>query len=100
MSFDIVDKLNKDFERNYNTGQVKEAVTCYANDARLFADDKQIYEGLNQIEKYFFDARAAGNTKVDLHTGKIIQCGSDYLIETRFSYHQNTFSYIHFFFSI
>jgi ketosteroid isomerase-like protein len=84
MSFDTVDKLNRDFERNYNNGQIKEAVASYANNARVFANNKQIYQGLNQIEKYYSDAVADGNTKVDLHTGEVIQCGSDYLIEIRF----------------
>lgn len=86
MSFDIVDKLNRDFERTYNNGQVKEAVTTYATDGRLFAADKQIYEGLNQIEKYYTGARAAGNLKVELHTGQVIMCGSDYLVEIRFTF--------------
>jgi len=86
MSFDTVDKLNREFERGYNNGQVKEAVTTYANDARLFATDKQVYEGLSQIEKYYNNERAAGNSKVELHTGQVIACGSDYLVETRFAY--------------
>ncbi len=91
MSFDNVDKLNREFERSYNNGQVKEAVGTYANDARLFATDKQVYEGLNQIEKYYINARAAGNSKVELHTGQVIQCGSDYLIETRFVFYFSSF---------
>lgn len=86
MSFDTVDKLNREFERGYNNGQVKEAVTTYANDARLFATDKQVYEGLAQIEKYYAAARNAGNSKVELHTGQIIPCGSDHLIEIRFDF--------------
>ncbi len=86
MSFDTVDKINREFERGYNSGQVKEAVATYASDARLFATDKQIHEGLNQIEKYYTNARAAGNSKVELHTGQVIQCGSDYLVETRFNF--------------
>ncbi|CAF3113235.1 unnamed protein product [Rotaria socialis] len=81
MSFDSIDKLNREFERCYNNGQVKEAVTTYASDGRLFATDKQVYEGLSQIEKYYAGARAAGNSKVELHTGQVIQCGSDYFIE-------------------
>ncbi|CAF1069049.1 unnamed protein product [Rotaria sp. Silwood1] len=81
MSFDIVDKLNREFERGYNNGQVKEAVTTYASDGRLFANDKQVYEGLSQIEKYYTNARAAGNPKVELRTGQVIPCGSDYLVE-------------------
>jgi ketosteroid isomerase-like protein len=84
MSFDTVDKLNREFERGYNSGQVKEAVGTYANDARLFATDKQVYEGLSQIEKYYNNARAAGNSKVELRTGQVIQCGSDHLVEIRF----------------
>src|ERR1700734_1698479 len=84
MSFEIVEKLNQDFERNYNNGQIKEAVATYANDARLFAPDKQIYQGLNQIEQYYSGAIDAGNTKVNLQTGEIIQCDSDYLVEIRF----------------
>ena len=87
MSFDTVDKLNREFERGYNNGQVKEAVTTYANDARLFATDKQVYEGLAQIEKYYAAARNAGNSKVELHTGQIIPCGSDHLVEIRFAAH-------------
>jgi ketosteroid isomerase-like protein len=84
MSFDTVDKLNREFERGYNNGQVKDAAGTYASDARLFANDKQIYEGLSQIEKYYAAARAAGNSKVELHTGQVIQAGSDYLVEIRF----------------
>ena len=83
MSFENVDKLNREFERSYNNGQVKEAVLTYAPDARLFSTDKQIYEGQAQIEKYYSNARAAGNTKVDLHTGQVIQCGNDHLVEIR-----------------
>jgi len=86
MSFDAVDKINREFELNFNNGQVKEAVNTYANDARLFATDKKVYEGLSQIEKYYNNERAAGNSKVELHTGQVIQCGSDYLVETRFVY--------------
>jgi hypothetical protein len=86
MSFDAVDKLNREFERGYNNGQVKEAVTAYTNDARLFATDKQVYEGLSQIEKYYSNARAAGNSKVELRTGQVIQCGSDYLVEIRLDF--------------
>lgn len=86
MSFDTIDKFNRDFEQNYNNGQVKEAVTSYANDARVFADDKQIYQGPNQIEQYYSNARAAGNIKVNLQTGQVIPCGSDYLVEIRFNY--------------
>ncbi|CAF1258116.1 unnamed protein product [Rotaria sordida] len=82
MSFDTVDKLNREFERGYNNGQVKEAVATYANEGRLFANDKQIYEGLSQIEKYYNNARTSGNSKVELRTGQVIQCGSDYLVET------------------
>ncbi|CAF1423447.1 unnamed protein product [Adineta steineri] len=81
MSFDTVDKINREFEQAYNNGQVKDAVNTYANDARLFATDKQTYEGTSQIEKYYTSARAAGNAKVELHTGQVIQCGSDYLVE-------------------
>ena len=84
MSFDIVASLNREFERGYNNGQVTEAVATYANDARLFAVDKQVYEGLSQIENYYTGARAAGNSKVELCTGQVIQCGSDYSVETRF----------------
>ena len=84
MSFDAVDKLNREFERGFNNGQIKEAVTTYGNDARLFATDKKVYEGLSQIEKYYNSEKAAGNTNVELHTGQVIQCGSDYLVETRF----------------
>ena len=83
MSFEIVDKSNRDFERSYNNGQVKEAVQSYTSDARLFATDKQIHEGLNQIEKYYSNARANGNNKVELHTGQVIPCGQDHLIEIR-----------------
>jgi ketosteroid isomerase-like protein len=84
MSFDTVEKLNREFERGYNNGQVKEAVGTYASDARLFATDKQVYEGTSQIEKYYTGARAAGNSKVELRTGQVIPAGSDYLIEIRF----------------
>ncbi len=84
MSFDNVDKINREFERSYNNGQVKEAVSTYANDARLFATDKKVHEGLSQIEKYYTNEIAAGNSKVELHTGQVIQCGSDYLVEIRF----------------
>ena len=84
MSFDTVDKLNRTFERGYNNGQVKEAVTTYANDARLFATNKQVYEGLSRIEEYYNSARADGNSEVSLQTGQVIQCGSDYLVEVRF----------------
>ena len=83
MSFESIEKLNREFERGYNNGQVKEAVSTYTNDARLFSTDKQIYEGLNQIEKYYSNSRAAGNTKVELHTGQVIQCGTDHLVEIR-----------------
>lgn len=83
MSFDTVDKINREFERGYNNGQVKDAVATYASDARLIASDKQVYEGLSQIEKYYNNARASGNSKVELHTGQVIQAGSDYLIEIR-----------------
>jgi ketosteroid isomerase-like protein len=93
MSFDNVDKLNREFERGYNNGQVKEAVTTYANDARLFATDKKIYEGLSQIEKYYSNEIAVGNSKVELHTGQVIQCGSDYLVETRFVFNFRNFPY-------
>jgi len=65
----------------YNAGQIKEAVGTYANDARLLATDKQTHEGLNQIEKYYSNARANGNTKVELQTGQIILCGQDHLVE-------------------
>lgn len=84
MSFDSVDKLNRTFERAYNNGQVKEAVSTYANDARLFATNKQVYEGLARIEEYYNNARAEGNSEVALHTGQVIQCGTDHLVETRF----------------
>lgn len=84
MSFETVDKLNREFERAYNNGQVKDAVTSYSSDARLFATDKQVHEGQAQIEKYYSGARAAGNSKVELHTGQVIQCGSDHLVEIRF----------------
>ena len=83
MSFEIVDELNRDFERGFNNGQIKEAVTTYANDARLFATDKQIYQGLIQIEKYYSNAQIDRNNKVQLETGQVIQCGNDYLIEIR-----------------
>lgn len=83
MSFDTVEKLNREFERAFNNGQVKEAVTAYANDARLLASDKQVYEGISQIEKYYVNTRTAGNSKVELHTGQVIQCGPDYLVEIR-----------------
>lgn len=89
MSFDTVDKLNRTFERGYNSGQVKEAVTTYANDARLFATNKQVYEGLTRIEEYYNNARAAGNSEVALHTGQVIQCGSDHLIEIRLIHFHN-----------
>jgi ketosteroid isomerase-like protein len=94
MSFDTVDKLNREFERGYNNGQVKEAVGTYASDARLFATDKQVYEGSSQIEKYYTNARAAGNSKVELHTGQVIQAGSDYIIEIRFVFLFNSFYHI------
>lgn len=84
MSFEAVDKSNREFERCYNNGQVKEAVQSYTNDARLFATDKQVYEGLTQIEKYYTNARSSGSNKVELHTGQVIQCGSDHLVEIRF----------------
>ena len=102
MSLDTVDKLNREFERGYNAGQVKEAVATYTNDARLFATDKQVYEGLSQIEKYYNNARAAGNSKVELRTGQVIQAGSDYLIETRFvlSYYNVFISILSFFFLV
>jgi len=60
---------------------MKEAVATYTNDARVFATDKQTYEGLTQIEKYYTNARAAGNAKVELRTGQVIQCGQDHLVE-------------------
>ena len=84
MSFETIDKLNQDFQDNYNKGQVKEAIATYANDARVFATDKEIYQGLNQIEKFYSDAISHGNTKVNLLTGQIIQCDQNYLIEIRF----------------
>jgi ketosteroid isomerase-like protein len=84
MSFETIDKLNRDFENCYNNGQIKEAISTYASHARVFATDKQVYQGSNQIEKYYSGARDAGNSKVNLHTGEVIQCGSDYLVEIRF----------------
>jgi ketosteroid isomerase-like protein len=100
MSFETVNKLNRDFEDNYNNGQVKEAVSTYANDARLFSNDKQVYQGLSQLEKYYSGAIADGNTKVELHTGEVIQCGSDYLVETRFlSFYKMIQSFLSFIFS-
>jgi ketosteroid isomerase-like protein len=84
MSYETVDKLNRDFEDNYNNNLLKEAVSTYANDAKLFANDKQIYQGLNNIEKFYSDSRINGNTNVKLNTQQIIQCDSNYLIEIRF----------------
>ncbi|CAF0763054.1 unnamed protein product [Adineta ricciae] len=81
MSFDTVDKVNREFERAYNNGQIKEAVATYSSDARLFATDKNVYEGSSQIEKYYTEARSAGNSKVELHTGQVIPCGPDHLVE-------------------
>jgi len=86
MSFEIIDKFNREFELYYNNGQMKEAVAVYENDARVFAADKKVYQGLNQIEKVYSDSISNGNTKVILHTGQIIQCGYDYIIEIRFIY--------------
>jgi ketosteroid isomerase-like protein len=91
MSFEIIDKLNRDFELYYNNGQMKEAVAAYDNDARVFAADKKVYQGLNQIEKVYSDSISNGNTKVILHTGEVIQCGHHYLIEIRFSYYTKLF---------
>jgi ketosteroid isomerase-like protein len=87
MSFETINTINRDFERYYNNGQLKEAVATYANDARVFADNKQIYQGLDQIEKFYSDARNNGNTKVNLHTEQVIQCSSDYTIEIRFRFY-------------
>jgi hypothetical protein len=100
MSFETVDKLNRDFENYYNNGQIKEAINTYANDARLFATDKQVYQGLNQIEKYYSLAQDAGNTKVNLHTGEVIQCGPDYLIEIRLLSKLTFFFKVTFFFHL
>ncbi|CAF1314446.1 unnamed protein product [Rotaria sp. Silwood1] len=81
MSFEIIDKLNQDFQNHLNNNQIKEAVSSYADNARLFSSDKQIYQGLNQIEKYYSDTKKAGNTQVELYTEQVIQCDSNYLIE-------------------
>jgi ketosteroid isomerase-like protein len=86
MSYEIVDKLNRDFEDYYNNNLLKEAVSTYANDAKLFSNDKQIYQGLNNIQKFYSDAKINGNTNVHLHTEQIIQCDSNYLIEIRFTF--------------
>lgn len=84
MSFDTIDKLNREFEQNFNNGQIKEAVASYANDAQLFGEDKKTYQGLNQIEQFYSAAKANGTTKVNLNTGQVIQCSPGYLVETRF----------------
>lgn len=84
MSFESIDKLNRDFEQSFNNGQIGQAVSTYADDARVFAPDKQIYQGLNQIEKYYAETRNAGNTHVNLTTKQVIQCDSNYFIELRF----------------
>ncbi|CAF2151688.1 unnamed protein product [Rotaria magnacalcarata] len=81
MSFETIDKLNRDFEHNFNNGQISEAVGSYADDARLFAPDKQVYQGASQIEKYYSETRKLGNTHVDLQTKQVIPCDSNYLIE-------------------
>ncbi|CAF1080306.1 unnamed protein product [Rotaria sordida] len=89
MSFEIIDKLNRDFQHYFNNDQIKQAVSSYADDARLFSSDKQSYQGLNQIEKYYSDTKKVGNTKVELHTEQVIQCDSNYLIEIS-TYKTNT----------
>lgn len=84
MSLEQIDAANRDFESQFNKANIKQAVGSYAEDARLFATDKHIYQGLNEIEQYYNKARSEGHLKVELHTGEIIACGNDHLVEIRF----------------
>ncbi|CAF1576271.1 unnamed protein product [Didymodactylos carnosus] len=78
---EVVSKLNNEFEKLYNAGNVHEACQTYLSDAKVFANDKQVYEGPSQIEKYYQNARSSGNTHVKLEVNKVIQCGQDYMVE-------------------
>ncbi|CAF0918938.1 unnamed protein product [Adineta ricciae] len=81
-SFEIIDAANRHFEKLFNGGQLDELVALYTSDGKLCPPDKNVYQGREQIKKFWEGARNAGVDNLRLTTGSVLEAGSDRLIET------------------
>jgi len=80
-AFKIVDDMNREFERLFNSGQIDKMSALYTEDAKLFLPDKTSCQGRDAIHKFWQAEVTEGIKNLKLNTGNVIDAG-EYLIET------------------
>lgn len=80
--FDIIDAANRVFEQHFNAGKIDEVAKLYTEQGKLLPPDKNVYQGREEIQKFWQGGWDAGINSLQLTTGTVLEAGPNRLIET------------------